>query len=292
LNNLFGGSADLAPSNKSYMNGRGDFSAADYAASNLHFGVREHAMAAISNGIQLHGGLRAYCATFFVFSDYMKNAMRMSAIMDIPVTYILSHDSIGVGEDGPTHQPVEHLAGLRAIPGLIVFRPADSREMAAGWVVSQTMGHPTALVTTRQNLPLYEASGPAALKGGYILLDSDKATPDVILMASGSEVEQCVGAKELLKAKGIDARVVSMPSFELFEMQDAAYRESVIPNAVRARVAVEAGVAMGWEKYVGLDGAIVAMQGFGSSAPYKQLFKHFGFTAENVAEQAEKVVKR
>ncbi len=291
LPNLFGGSADLAPSNKSYMKDRGDFSAKDYAASNLHFGVREHAMAAISNGIQLHGGLRAYCATFFVFSDYMKNAMRMSAIMHIPVTYILSHDSIGVGEDGPTHEPVEHLAGLRAVPGLIVFRPADSREMAAGWVVSQTMGYPTALVTTRQNLPLYENSGRIAQKGGYILSDSEKATPDVILMASGSEVEQCMGAKEILKGKGIDARVVSMPSFELFEMQDEAYRESVFPKNVRARVAVEAAVAMGWEKYVGLDGATVCMTGYGASAPYKELFKFYGFTAENVAEKAEKVVK-
>ncbi|MEF9894949.1 MAG: transketolase [Clostridia bacterium] len=288
--NLFGGSADLAPSNKSYMKGLGDFSAENRAGNNLHFGVREHAMAAISNGIQLHGGLRAYCATFFVFSDYMKNAMRMSAIMHIPVTYILSHDSIGVGEDGPTHQPVEHLAGLRAIPGLIVFRPADGKETAAGWLVSQTMGYPTALVTTRQNLPQYEKSGVAAFKGGYILADSEKAQPDVILMASGSEVEQAMGAREALKEKGVDARVVSMPSFELFEMQDAAYRESVLPNAVRARVAVEAGVAQGWEKYVGLDGEIIAMQGFGASAPSKLLFPHFGFTIENVVEKALKVI--
>ena len=290
LPNLFGGSADLAPSNKSYMKGRGDFSGEDYAGSNLHFGVREHAMAAICNGIQLHGGLRAYCATFFVFSDYMKNAMRMSALMHIPVTYILSHDSIGVGEDGPTHQPVEHLAGLRAIPGLIVFRPADPRETAAGWAVSQTMGYPTCLVTTRQNLPLYENSGVEARRGGYILMDSEKESPDVILMASGSEVEQCMQARALLKDKGVDARVVSMPSFELFEMQDDEYKRKVFPNHVRARVAVEAGVAMGWEKYVGLDGEIIAMNGFGASAPYKQLFPYFGFTAENVAEKALKVL--
>ena len=290
LPNLFGGSADLAPSNKSYMKGKGDFSAEDYSGNNLHFGVREHAMAAISNGIQLHGGLRAYCATFFVFSDYMKNAMRMSALMHIPVTYILSHDSIGVGEDGPTHQPVEHLAGLRAIPGLIVFRPADPKETTAGWVVSQTMGYPTCLVTTRQNLPLYENSGLEALKGGYILMDSEKETPDVILMASGSEVEQCMQARALLKEQGVDARVVSMPSFELFEMQDEAYKEKVFPKAVRARVAIEAAVAMGWEKYVGLDGEIIAMEGFGASAPYKLLFPHFGFTAENVAAKALKVL--
>ncbi|MDO4547071.1 MAG: transketolase [Clostridia bacterium] len=292
LPNLFGGSADLAPSNKSYMKGMGDFSAEDRNGCNLHFGVREHAMAAICNGIQLHGGLRAYCATFFVFSDYMKNAMRMSALMKLPVAYILSHDSIGVGEDGPTHQPVEHLAGLRAMPGLMVFRPADAKETTAAWVASQTMGSPTAIVTTRQNLPLYENSGREALKGGYVLIDSEKAVPDVILMASGSEVEQCVQARELLKADGIDARVVSMPCFELFEAQPDEYKEKVFPNSVRARVAVEAGVSMGWDKYTGLDGAIIAMKGYGASAPYKQLFPYFGFTAENVYEKAKALVTK
>ncbi|MDL2205689.1 transketolase [Eubacteriales bacterium OttesenSCG-928-N13] len=291
LPNLFGGSADLAPSNKSYMKGLGDFSAEDRSGSNLHFGVREHAMAAICNGIALHGGLRAYCATFFVFSDYMKNAMRMSSIMDLPVTYILSHDSIGVGEDGPTHQPVEQLAGLRAIPGLIVFRPADSREMAAGWVCAMTEKHPTALVTTRQDLPLYEGSGANALKGGYVLSDCE-GTPDVLLMASGSEVEQCMGAQELLKQDGIKARVVSMPSFELFDAQDEAYKNSVMPNEVRARVAVEAASSFGWGKYVGLDGATVAMETFGASGPYKLLFPHFGFTSENVAAKAKSVMKK
>lgn len=284
--NLFGGSADLAPSNKSYVKGAGDFSAEDRAGNNLHFGVREHAMAAICNGIKLHGGLRPYCATFFVFSDYMKNAMRMSSIMDLNVTYILSHDSIGVGEDGPTHQPVEHLAGLRAIPGLIVFRPADSRETAAAWICAQTANHPTAIVTTRQDLPLYENSGKDALKGGYILSDSEKATPDVILMASGSEVEPCMGAKELLKAEGIDARVVSMPSMELFEEQSEEYKQSVLPNSVRARVAVEAASSFGWHKYVGLDGQVVSIDTFGASGPYKVLFPHFGITSENVAAKA------
>ena len=288
--NLIGGSADLAPSNKSYMKDKGDFSAEDYSGNNLHFGVREHAMAAISNGIQLHGGLRAYCATFFVFSDYMKNAMRMSAIMGLNVPYILTHDSIGVGEDGPTHQPVEHLAGLRAIPGLIVFRPADGKETAAAWICAQTLGYPTAIVTTRQNLPQYENSGEIALKGGYILSDSEKKLPDVILMASGSEVEQCVGAQAILKEKGVDARVVSMPSMELFEMQDDVYKDEVLPREVRARVAVEAGVAQPWYKYVGLDGEVVCMTGFGASAPYKQLFPHYGFTAENVAEKALKAL--
>ncbi len=288
--NLFGGSADLAPSNKSNMKGKGDFSAETPEGANVHFGVREHAMAAISNGLKLHGGLRPYCATFFVFSDYMKNAMRMSAIMGLGVPYILTHDSIGVGEDGPTHQPVEHLAGLRAVPGLIVYRPADSREVAAGWYAAMTADQPVALVLTRQDLPLYEKSGKDALKGGYVISDSEKATPDAILMASGSEVEQCVAAQVLLKAEGVDARVVSMPSFELFEAQSAEYRESVLPNAVRARVAVEAAATFGWHKYVGLDGAVVGIDHFGASAPYKVLFKEFGFTAENVAETAKKVL--
>ncbi len=289
--NLIGGSADLAPSNKSNMKGKGDFSAEDRTGANLHFGVREHAMAAICNGIYLHGGLRPYCATFFVFSDYMKNAMRLSALMGLPIPYILTHDSIGVGEDGPTHQPIEHLAGLRAMPGMIVFRPADSKETAAGWVAAMTGKRPVSLVLTRQNLPLYEGSGKEALKGGYILEDSEKATPDVILMASGSEVEQCVGAKKLLKEQGIDARVVSMPSFELFDEQSEEYKESVLPKAVRARVAVEAAASFGWHKYVGIDGACVCLDQFGASAPAKLLFKHYGFTAENVAEKAAALVK-
>ena len=288
--NLFGGSADLAPSNKSYMKGKGDFSKETPNGDNLHFGVREHAMAAICNGIYLHGGLRPYCATFFVFSDYMKNAMRMSSIMNLGVPYVLTHDSIGVGEDGPTHQPIEHLAGLRAIPGLIVFRPADSKETAAGWIAALTEKHPVALVLTRQNLPLYDKSGLDALKGGYIISDSKKATPDVLLMASGSEVEQCVGAQKLLKEEGIDARVISMPSFELFDAQPEEYRESVMPKAVRARVAVEAAASFGWHKYVGLDGATVTLDRFGASAPAGLLFKEFGFTAENVAANAKKVL--
>jgi len=289
--NLIGGSADLAPSNKSNMKGRGDFSAEDRTGSNLHFGVREHAMAAICNGIYLHGGLRPYCATFFVFSDYMKNAMRLSALMGLPVPYILTHDSIGVGEDGPTHQPIEHLAALRSMPGMITFRPADSKETAAGWLIAMKGKKPVALVLTRQDLPLYDNSGKDALKGGYILSDSEKATPDVILMASGSEVEQCMGAQEILKAQGIDARVVSMPSFELFDEQSAEYKESVLPNAVRARVAVEAASSFGWYKYIGLDGACVTLDTFGASAPAKQLFAHYGFTAENVAAKAAALIK-
>ena len=287
--NLFGGSADLAPSNKSNMKGKGDFSAETPEGNNIHFGVREHAMAAICNGIRLHGGLRPYCATFFVFSDYMKNAMRMSAIMGLNVPYILTHDSIGVGEDGPTHQPIEQLAGLRAMPGLTVFRPADSKEVAAGWVAAMTGDAPVALVLTRQDLPLYEKSGADALKGGYVLSDCE-GTPDVLLMASGSEVEQCMRAQELLKAEGVKARVISMPSFELFEAQSDEYKESVMPANVRARVAVEAAATFGWHKYVGLDGAVIGLDRFGASAPYKLLFQEFGFTAENVAATAKKVI--
>ena len=287
--NFFGGSADLAPSNKSNMKGKGDFSAETPEGDNIHFGVREHAMAAICNGIRLHGGLRPYAATFFVFSDYMKNAMRMSSIMDLNVPYILTHDSIGVGEDGPTHQPIEHLAGLRAVPGLIVFRPADSKETAAGWIAALTEKHPVALVLTRQNLPLYENSGVEALKGGYIISDSKKETPDMLLMASGSEVEQCVGAQAILAEQGIDARVISMPSFELFDAQSDEYKESVMPKAVRKRVAVEAAASFGWHKYVGLDGETVTLDHFGASAPAKLLFKEYGFTNENVAAVAKRV---
>ena len=288
--NLFGGSADLAPSNKTNMKGKGDFSAETPDGANIHFGVREHAMAAICNGIKLHGGLRPYCATFFVFSDYMKNAMRMSSLMELGVPYVLTHDSIGVGEDGPTHQPIEQLAGLRAMPGLVVFRPADSRETAAGWTAAMTMDRPVALVLTRQELPLYGNSGRSALRGGYILSDSEKETPDCILMASGSEVELCVKAQERLKAEGVDARVVSMPSMELFDEQDAAYKESVLPAAVRARVAAEAGATFGWHKYVGLDGEVLGIDSFGASAPYKELYERFGLTAENVAAAARRVL--
>ena len=288
--NFFGGSADLAPSNKSDIKGAGDFSKENYAGGNLHFGVREHAMAAICNAIALHGGLRAYAATFFVFSDYMKNAMRLSALMKLPVTYILTHDSIGVGEDGPTHEPIEQLAGLRATPDLLVFRPADGKETTAGWEVALTSGLPTCLVLTRQNLPQYEGSGVAALKGGYVLADSDKPTPDAILMASGSEVEQAMGAKALLKEQGVDVRVVSMPCMEVFDEQDAAYRESVLPAAVRARVAVEAGATMPWYKYVGLDGAVIGLDHYGASAPAKLLFEQFGFTAQHVCEETLRVL--
>lgn len=289
--NFFGGSADLAPSNKSELKGKEYFSAETPNGENIHYGIREHAMAAIVNGMYLHGGVTPFCATFFVFTDYMKNAMRMAALMKLPVTYVLTHDSIGVGEDGPTHEPIEQLIGIRSIPGMTVFRPSDAKETAAAYTVAMNNDGPTAIVLTRQNLPYYENSGKQALKGGYILADSLKETPDVILMASGSEVEQAMQAKELLIKDGIDARVVSMPSMEIFEKQSEEYKESVLPKNVRARVAVEAGSAYSWYKYVGLDGATVCIDHFGASAPANILFKEFGFTAENVKEKAKSVLK-
>ena len=280
--NLIGGSADLGPANKSVMKGRGEYSPTDKTGSNMHFGIREHAMAAIANGMYLHGGLVPYCATFAVFSDYMKNAIRMSAIMELPVTYILTHDSIGVGEDGPTHQPIEHLAGLRATPNLKVYRPADGRETTAAWISAVSGKEPSCLFLSRQTLPMLEGTGKEAFKGGYILSDSAKKTPDVILMATGSEVSLVMKAKAELAKDGIDARVVSMPCLEDFEKQSEKYKESVLPKAVRARVAVEAGAPMCWYKYVGLDGKIIGMETFGASAPANQLFVKFGFTVENV----------
>ena len=292
LPNLVGGSADLAPSNKTYIKDGGDYSAENRAGRNLHFGVREHAMAAICNGIALHGGLRVFCGTFFVFSDYMKHAMRLSAIMKLPVTYVLTHDSIGVGEDGMTHEPIEQLAGLRAIPDLLVFRPADGKETTAGWLTALTKGLPTALVLTRQNLPQYENSGVDALRGGYVLSDSSKPTPDVLLMASGSEVEQAVEAQALLAQDGIDARVISMPCMELYDRQSDEYQEQVMPNAVRARVSLEAGHTMPWYNYVGLDGEALGINHYGASAPAAILFKEFGFTAEAMADAARRVTKR
>ena len=292
LPNLVGGSADLAPSNLTYIKEGGDYSAENRAGRNLHFGVREHAMAAICNAIALHGGLRVFCGTFFVFSDYMKHSMRMSAIMKLPVTYVLTHDSIGVGEDGATHEPIEHLAGLRATPDLLVLRPADGKETTAAWLTALTCGLPTALVLTRQNLPQYENSGCEAMKGGYILADSEKETPDVLLMASGSEVEQIMGAKEELKKDGIDARVISMPCMKLFLQQSKEYQESVIPSSVRARVAMEAGTTMPWYRFVGLDGIVLGIDHYGASAPAGILFKEFGFTVENVVKAAKEVLAK
>ena len=287
---LMGGSADLAPSNLSAMKDTdeityGDFSATNFAGRNIHFGIREHAMAAMANGMQLHGGIQAYCSTFFVFSDYCKNAMRLSALMQLPVTYIMTHDSIGVGEDGPTHQPVEQLIMLRSIPGMKVYRPADGKETAAAWVSAMSGKEPTVLVLTRQNLPQYTGSGKEALKGGYVLDDCD-GTPDVLLIGTGSEVELCVKAKVALATQGVKARVVSMPCIEEFEKQTEEYKESVLPKAIKARVCVEAGSPYSWYKYAGDCGETVCMTSFGASAPAGVLFPHFGFTVENVAAKA------
>ena len=293
---LIGGSADLAPSNLSEMKDTaevtyGTFAPDNFAGRNVHFGIREHAMAAIANGLQLHGGMQAYCATFFVFSDYCKPAMRLSALMKLPVTYIMTHDSIGVGEDGPTHQPVEQLIMLRSIPGLKVYRPADGKETAAAWVSAMSGEEPTVLVLTRQNLPQYAGSGKAALQGGYVLEDCE-GTPDVLLIGTGSEIELCVKAKAELAEEGIHARVVSMPCFEEFEKQSDEYKESVLPKAVKARVCVEAGCPYSWYKYAGDCGEIVAMTSFGASAPAGVLFPHFGFTVENVVAKAKASIEK
>ena len=289
--NLIGGSADLAPSNKTNMKDAGDFSKDNYAGTNLHLGVREQAMAAIGNGLALHGGLKAFVATFFVFSDYVKPMARLSALMKLPLTYVFTHDSIGVGEDGPTHEPIEQLAAFRSLPDFTVFRPCDRTETAAAWMyaVENECG-PTGLVLTRQNLPQMEGSSKDALKGGYVIAESEKAVPDAIIIASGSEVSLAVNAKEELKKSGIDVRVVSMPSMELFDKQSAEYKESVLPNAVRKRVAVEALSDFGWYKYVGLDGRVIAMEGFGASGPAATLFEHFGFTVDNVVKTVKEVV--
>lgn len=289
--NLIGGSADLAPSNMTYLSGAGDFSAEDYTGKNLHFGIREFAMSAITNGMVLHG-LRAYCATFFVFSDYIKPMARLASLMQIPTTYVLTHDSIGVGEDGPTHEPIEQLAMLRSLPNFHTFRPADATETLAGWYSAITSEKtPTALVLSRQNLAPLPGSSKEALKGAYIIDDSAKDVPDAILMASGSEVALCVDAKKALSEEGIDVRVVSVPCMDIFEEQSAEYKESVLPKAVRARVAVEAASDFGWHKYVGLDGQTVTMKGFGASAPNKLLFKKFGFTVENVVATVKSVMQ-
>ncbi len=287
---LIGGSADLAPSTKTYMKDMGDFSAVSREGRNLHFGVRELAMAAIGNGLALHG-LRPFVSTFFVFSDYTKPMARLAALMKLPVTYVFTHDSIGVGEDGPTHEPIEQLAMLRSMPNFIVFRPADATETAAAWYFAATaVNTPTALVLTRQNLPQLSGSSKEALKGAYILEDSTKETPDVILMASGSEVSLAVEAKKLLAKEHIDARVVSMPSMDVFDQQDLEYQEHVLPKSVRRRVAIEALSDFGWGKYVGLDGAYVTMHGFGASAPANLLFRKFGFTADHVAETVKRIL--
>lgn len=298
---MIGGSADLAPSNKSNLTfeGAGDFGPGNYAGRNFHFGIREFAMAAICNGMATCG-IRSYCATFFVFCDYLRGALRLSCLMRLPVLYIFSHDSIGVGEDGPTHQPVEQLAALRSMPNLVVFRPCDANEVrfAYRWY-AENQKSPVCMIVTRQNLPTLaravEPTGDVCAcscgvsKGAYVIRDAKNpatGTCDAILMGSGSEVHVCLDAQKILASKGVYARVVSVPSMELFERQSAEYRESVLPKAVTRRVAVEAALQFGWDRYIGPEGKFVGMTDFGASAPYKQLFEYYGITAENVAKVA------
>ena len=296
-----GGSADLGPSAKTRLlfEGAGDFLAETYQGRNLHFGIREHVMGAVINGLSL-SKVRAFGSTFLVFSDYVRPTMRLSAIMEIPVIYIYTHDSIGVGEDGPTHQPVDQVASLRAIPGLIIIRPADANEVVEAWrVIMQFRHEPVALVLTRQAVPTLDrkkyapASGVA--KGAYVLADANGEQPDIILIGTGSEVSLCVETFEKLKAEGIRARVVSMPSWEIFEYycrKDPGYRETVLPSRVTARVSVEQASTIGWERYVGSTGRIIGMESFGASAPLKELTKKFGFTVEHVVAAAKAQLKK
>ena len=285
LPNLFGGSADLGPSTKTEMKGERYFSAETPEGKNIHFGVREMAMAGIANGMLLHGGLRTFVATFFVFSDYLKPMARLAALMKIPQIFVLTHDSIGVGEDGPTHEPIEQLAMLRSIPNFDVIRPCDRTETEGAWLMAlEAKDRPTALVLTRQNLEQLPGADARKVEKGAYIIDDCEGTPEYILIATGSEVALAVKAKAELGAQGKKVRVVSMPNMEAFDRQDAAYKESVLPNSVRKRVAIEALSDFGWYKYVGLDGKVVSMHGFGASGNGAVLFKHFGFTVENVVE--------
>ena len=293
---LMGGSADLYPSTKTRLtfDGVGDFEANNYLARNFHFGIREHAMGAIVNGMVL-SNLRAYGSTFLIFSDYMKPAIRLSAIMEIPSIWIYTHDSIGVGEDGPTHQPIEQLATLRAVPGLMTLRPADANEVIESWkIIMRLEKEPVALILTRQALPTFDrtkyASAAGVARGGYILAEAEGGKPQVILMATGSEVYLCIDAYEKLKAEGIRARVVSIPSWDIFDHQDQSYRDQVLPPEITARVAVEQAAVLGWSQYVGLKGAVIGMHRFGASAPLKDLQKKFGFTSDAIVQKAHELI--
>jgi transketolase len=289
---LIGGSADLAPSNNTKLEGIADFQKESYVGRNLHFGVREHAMAAAVNGMALYGGVIPFGATFLVFADYLRPAIRVAAFSHIPSIFVFTHDSIGVGEDGPTHQPIEQLASLRVIPNLVTIRPADANEVTEAWKIAiARRDGPTALILTRQNLVTFErASAPAVDMGAYVLGDFGKGKPELILMASGSEVQLCVDAAKKLMEEGRSVRVVSFPSWELFAKQDKAYRESVLPHDVKARVVVEAGTGFGWERFAGCDGRIISINRYGASAPAKILFEKFGFTVENVLAKAKELL--
>ena len=293
LENLIGGSADLGPSNKSVMNKEEFFSSECPEGRNIHFGIREHAMGAIVNGILLHGGLRSYAATFLVFSDYMKSSIRLASLMHLPAIYILTHDSIGVGEDGPTHQPIEHLAMLRSIPNINVIRPADSREVAYAWQAAlMSKETPTCLILSRQGLKLLDNSSEEALKGAYIVHKEAKDSIDAIIIATGSEVALSIDAAKDLEANGKSVRVVSMPSQEIFLRQDKAYIEKILPSNVKARVSVEALSTMPWGKFVGLDGTAIGIDRFGASAPGKVLFEKYGITKEHVEEEVSKLIEK
>ncbi len=297
ISELMGGSADLAPSNNTFMAGLGDYQKESPVGRNMHYGVREHAMGAIVNGMAYHGGLRPFGATFLVFADYMRPSIRLSALSHLSSVWIFTHDSIGVGEDGPTHQPVEQLASLRSIPNLVTIRPCDGNETIHAWRVALERTHaPTALIFTRQNLPTLDReiySDAAQLeKGAYVLADMGDEQPDLILMASGSEVSLIVDAGIRLAAEGINVRLVSMPSWELFKMQPAAYRDAVLPRTTKARLAVEAGIGMGWDQFVGDYGSVISLDHYGASAPAGTLFKEFGFTVENVIETARKLMRQ
>ena len=292
---LIGGAADLAPSTKTLIKDAGNFERGEYSGRNFHFGIREHAMGAIVNGMGL-SGIRAYGATFFIFSDYMRPTLRLAALMDLPVIFIYTHDSIGLGEDGPTHQPIEQMMSLRAVPRLLTFRPADANEVSETWRYIMTLKHePVLLALSRQALPTFDrtkyASAAGVAKGAYVLADSS-GTPDLILIGTGSEVQLCMGAYERLSAEGVKVRVVSMPSWELFEKQPTEYKASVFPPAVRARVSVEAGTTLGWSTYIGDAGEAVGHDDFGASAPIKDLMTHFGFTVDNVVAKARLSMSR
>lgn len=290
VNFLVGGSADLAGSNKTTMNDIPFFSKENRKGRNIHFGVREHAMAAIGNGLALHGGVKPYVATFLVFSDYLKGALRLSALMKTPVTYVFTHDSIGVGEDGPTHQPIEHLSMIRALPDVNLFRPADYRETAYAWKVAiESKDMPTVLALTRQNLPNLEGSGEGVEKGGYIISKESKDL-DLILMASGSEVQYCIEAKDKLEKEGYGVRVVSMPSMEVFNRQSPEYKEEILPKAVTKRVSLEAAATLPWYRYVGLEGIAIGIDRFGESGPGDEVYKELGITAERVYEVSKKLL--
>lgn len=293
LPNLLGGSADLNSSTKTYLKAFSDFQADNYSGNNLFFGVREHAMGAIANGLALYGGLRPYCSTFFVFVDYMKPTLRLAALMGLPVIYVFTHDSIGVGEDGPTHQPIEQLANLRSIPNLHVLRPADGRETAAAWLAAvQRTDGPTALVLSRQNLPQLSGSGLAAQKGAYIISSEKGEVPAAILLASGSEVSLALAAQQALWEQGVDVRVVSLMSWELFRAQSPDYREEVLPQAIKKRLAIEAGHPLGWQQFTGDEGEIIAIDHFGASAPGEMLMEKFGFTVENIINKVTQLLQK